>query len=101
MAGRSRSRLRDWLFSGHGKHRLLDQLLVEHPGREWTRKELATAAEQHEKARMDKYAGPLIQIGLLVRVGHAYRVDDAHPLADPLRTLLRTLRQVPDDPIER
>jgi hypothetical protein len=96
---RSKSRLRDWLVSGPGKRRLLNLLFLEQPDREWTSRELAVETEQHPKARMTHYLGPLVQAGVLERGGAGYRVVD-HPLLEPLRDLLRQLEQLPDDELE-
>ena len=93
---RSKSRLRDWLFSGPGKHRLLEELFLDQE-RSWSRNELARAARQHPKARMDKYLGPLIQAGVLRHAGGRYFVVRGHQLAPALRDLLRELQELPDD----
>lgn len=97
---RSRCLLPDWIFSAPGKRRVLE-LLITQPGRPWTRTELARAAGQHEKARMDLYLRPLIQAEVLTRVGAQYRLAPAHPLVEPLRQLLRALAELPEDELER
>ena len=93
---RSKSRLRNWLFSGAGKHRLLEELFLDQH-RSWTRSELAAAAQQHPKARIDKYVGPLIQAGVLRRGAGGYFVVEDHHLVPALTTLLRELRELPDE----
>lgn len=98
---RARCRLRDWLFSGPGKLRLLEQLLLEDPARLWTRTQLAAAAGQHKKARVDLYLGPLLQAGVVRRSGGSYEVDHQQPLTAALTALVTELRQLPDDDLHR
>lgn len=92
---RIRSRLRDWLFSGPGKHRLLEELFLD-PTRSWTRSELARAAGQHPKARIDRVVGPLIQAGVVRRDGNQYSLELEHALVPALQSVLRELRRLPD-----
>lgn len=98
---RSESRLRDWIFSGPGKHRLLEVLLLDEPDRRWTRTQLAVAAGQHRKAKIELYLRPLIQAELLVVRSGRYQVDRDHPLAEPLAAVLRELRALPDEALRR
>jgi hypothetical protein len=92
-----RQRLPDWLLGGRGKRRLLETVLLsEQPGPGWTRTQLARAIGQHPKARIDRYVGPLLQVGLLVEDAGRYRLVADSGLAQPLRDLLELLRKVPD-----
>jgi hypothetical protein len=76
---------------------LLETLLLnDPPDAGWTRTQLARAAGQHAKARMDLYVGPLVRVGLLVEDAGRYRLAPESGLAQPLRELLELLRGFPD-----
>jgi hypothetical protein len=93
---RTASRLPDWIFSAPGKRRALNALFL--GGRpSWTRLELARSIHQHEKARVDLYLRPLLQAGVVRRVGDAYTVQEEHPIVEPLRSLLIALNSLPDE----
>jgi hypothetical protein len=92
-----RQRLRDWLLGSRGKRKLLEALLLgEQPAAGWTRTQLARAAGQHPKARIDLYVRPLVQVQLLIEDGARYRVALDNRLAEPLRDLLELIDQLPD-----
>lgn len=81
---------RDWLFAKPSK-RLLLEALLKGGDRSWTRTELAGAAGQHKKARMDLHLEPLVDAGLLRRDDKSYSFAADSPLADALRGLLDEL----------
>jgi hypothetical protein len=84
----------DWLLGGRGKRRILEAFLLgEQPGAGWTRTELAAAAGQHRKARIDLYVEPLVELGLLIEEAGRYRLAPDSDLAPPLRNLLAQLRE--------
>ncbi len=92
-----RQRLPDWLLGSRGKRRLLEALLLgEEPRAGWTRTQLARAAGQHPKARMDLYVQPLVRAELLVEDGGRYRVVADSQLVRPLSELLELIRQLPN-----
>lgn len=94
-------RLRDWLFGGAGKRRLLLALLLEEQ-RVWTQVELARAAGLKEKGSVDDYLVALDQLDLLSRGGDgSYRFNRRHPIVEPLRELLDLIEAVPDDALHR
>lgn len=69
---------------------MLEAVLRE-PERSWTRTQLASAAGQHKKARMDRHLSPLVEAGLLRRTGDAYLLVTDQPIAAALEALLREL----------
>ena len=93
-------RLRDWLFGGAGKRRLLQRLIAEE-GRGWTQAELARAAGLKEKGSVDEYLVALRQLKLLTRRGDEYRFDSSHELVAPLRDVLGFVERLPDRPLRR
>lgn len=86
---------KDRLFVRRTRRLVLDALVSEE-GRVWTRTELAIAAGQHPKARIDLHLDALQEMGLVTRTAGGFRVDFSHPVAPPLRDLLDALRNLPD-----
>lgn len=97
---RAKARVRDWVFGGSGKRRLLDALLSDR-GRTWTQTELAAAAGMHPKGSADEHLLALAQIGLVDDVAGRYSLRPDHPLVEPLDGLLTAVRDLPDDLITR
>lgn len=79
-----------WLFSRQSKRMLLEAVIRD-PGRTWSRKELARACGQHEKARMDLHLDPLLAAGVLRRTGDGYHLVADEPLVGRIRDLLDAL----------
>jgi hypothetical protein len=100
--GRSKARLRDWLFGAGGKRRLLRVLLeLSEPVGGWRESELASRAELHKKGSVDEHLAALEQLDLVDASGGRYRVNASCPLAAPLRELLQMLDSVPDEELRR
>lgn len=93
-------RLRDWLFGGAGKRRLLEHLIAEE-GRAWTQTELADAAGLTPKGSVDEHLAALRQLKLVSRRGGVYRVNEAHELVEPLRGILAVTDSLPNVPLKR
>lgn len=94
-------RLRDWLFGGAGKRRLL-RALLENESRRWKQAELARAAGLKENGSVDEYLVTLDQLKLLRRrVDGSYMLNAAHPFVPPLRQLLDLVDALPDAPLRR
>ena len=93
--------LRDWLFGGPGKRRLLMALLGGNSDQGWRQAQLARAADLHPKGSVDVHLAALRQLGLITRSGNEYRLVDESPLARPLRAVLRALEALPETPVDK
>lgn len=73
---RSSDSLADWFVGGAGKRKLLAALMAAPPGRRFTQKELADAADLHDKGSVVRHLAVLERAGLLARdaPGGTYRV---------------------------
>ena len=90
---RERDRLPDWFVGGAGKRRLLHAVVRGGSARTWTEKELAGAADLHEKNSVRRHIAVLLQAKLLLRRRDGYRLNGRSPLLRPLDDFLTLLEQ--------
>lgn len=93
--------LPDWFLGGAGKRRLLQALVDEHHplwrvGPPWSARQLADAAELHEKNTVQRHLRVLKEAGLLARdsLGR-WTVEHDSELLAPLRSYLQAVNRLP------
>ena len=97
---RSPDSLPDWFVGGAGKRRLMYAVIKAGSKRTWTEKELAEAAELHEKNSLRRHVAVLLQARLLRGGPGAYRLNARSPLVGPLDSFLTFLEdRVPRQPL--